>query len=244
MKDTVLTILYNNEIAPATFDMKLTGDVSDITAPGQFVNFAVPGKTLRRPISVCDCDSLTLRVIYKVVGEGTDIMSKMAAGDAIDTLTGLGNGYDTSLSGESPLLIGGGAGIPPLFWLAKKLIDEGKRPTVILGFNTSEEIFLKDEFASLGCGTILTTADGTSGVRGFVTDAFPEGYSYTYSCGPLPMLRAVYDMSTTSGQYSFEERMGCGFGACMGCTVRTKNGYKRICKDGPVLAKEEIEWQN
>ena len=244
MKDTILTILYNKEIAPATFEMKLTGDVSDITAPGQFVNFAVPGKTLRRPISVCDCDSLSLRVIYRVVGEGTDIMSDMRAGQQLDTITGLGNGYDLTLCGEAPLLIGGGAGVPPLFWLAKKLIALGKTPKVVLGFNTASEIFLADEFASLGCDVTVTTADGSFGIRGFVTDALPEACSYTYSCGPLPMLRAVYDSCSVSGQFSFEERMGCGFGACMGCTVKTKSGYKRICKDGPVLAKEEILWQN
>ena len=244
MKDTVLTILYNKEIAPGTFEMKLTGDVSDVTRPGQFVNFSVPGKTLRRPISVCDRDSLSLRVIYKSVGEGTNIMSRMGVGDSLQTLTGLGNGYDTSLSGDRPLLIGGGAGIPPLFWLCKNLIAEKKDPVVILGFNSSEEIFLMDEFESLGCELRLTTADGSLGVKGFVTDALPQDYTYTFSCGPLPMLRAVYDRCDVPGQFSFEERMGCGFGACMGCTVKTQNGYKRICKDGPVLMREEILWQD
>ncbi|MCR4893416.1 MAG: dihydroorotate dehydrogenase electron transfer subunit [Eubacteriales bacterium] len=244
MKDTLLIIRSNREIAPLTFEMKLSGDLSDITVPGQFVNFSVPGKTLRRPISVCNCDGESLRVIYKVVGEGTKIMSEMLPGQSIGTLTGLGNGYDTSLFGTRPLLIGGGAGVPPLFWLCKKLIAEGKDPVVILGFNTSEEIFLKEDFESLGCEVRLTTADGSSGVKGFVTDALPEGFTYTYSCGPLPMLKAVYDRCDVPGQFSFEERMGCGFGACMGCTVKTRNGYKRICKDGPVLYREEILWQN
>ena len=222
--------------------MLLEGDTSDITAPGQFVNIKLDGLYLRRPISVCDCEDGVLTIIYKVVGKGTEQMSKMREG-TLDVLTGLGNGYDTSLSGDKVLLIGGGVGVPPLYMLAKKLIDEGKSVSVILGFNTKSEVFLEKEFALLGADVTVTTVDGSYGVKGFVTNAMDVDYSYFYTCGPEPMLRAVYNTSKTSGQFSFEERMGCGFGACMGCSCKTVTGYKRICKDGPVLRKEEILWQ-
>ena len=232
----------NEKIAKSVYKMVLSGDTSAITRPGQFINIKVPDKYLRRPISVCDFDGDTVTVIYKVVGEGTMIMSEMEKGISLDVLTGLGNGFDIGKSGDRPLLIGGGVGVPPLYNLAKKLKDEGKTVTVILGFNTSDEVFLKEEFEKIAT-VYLTTADGSEGQKGFVTDAMDGiDYDYIYTCGPQAMLRAVYDKAKTGGQFSFEERMGCGFGACMGCSCKTKYGAKRICKDGPVLEKEEIIW--
>ena len=223
--------------------MTLSGDTSDITAPGQFVNIQLDGFFLRRPISVCDCENGTLRLIYKVVGKGTEYMSKLTSGTELDVLTGLGNGYNTEVSGERLLLLGGGVGVPPMFMLAKELLAEGKVVTVILGFNTENEVFYEEAFKALGARVLVTTADGSKGIKGFVTDAMDTiDYTYFYTCGPEPMLKAVYNKSVTSGQFSFEERMGCGFGACMGCSCKTKYGNKRICKDGPVLVKEEIIW--
>lgn len=224
--------------------MCLQGDTSDITRPGQFVNIKLDGFFLRRPISVCDCAEDRLVIIYKVVGAGTEAMSRMKPGAELDILTGLGNGYDISRAGDHPVLLGGGAGVPPMYWLAKELRKEGKRVTAILGFNTEKEIFYEDEFRELGCDTVVTTVDGSCGVKGFVTDALPEDHTYFYTCGPEPMLKAVYRAAKTSGEMSFEERMGCGFGACMGCTCKTIAGYKRICKDGPVMKKEEILWED
>ena len=235
-------IIENNKIAKAVYKMVLEGDTSKITAPGQFVNIKLEEKFLRRPISVCDAKENRLTLIYKVVGEGTEIMSEMQQGTELDILTGLGNGYDISKS-KKPLLIGGGVGVPPLYYLAKRLIAAGQKPSVILGFNTEDEVFLEEEFKALGCDTYVTTADGSYGIKGFVTDALGMvDYDYFYTCGPMPMFRAIEAVIKTSGQYSFEERMGCGFGACMGCSCKTKNGYKRICKDGPVLEREEIIW--
>ena len=243
MKDIKLRLQGQKKIAKNTYEARLVGDISDITAPGQFVNIKLDGFYLRRPISVCDAEGDTLTIIYKVVGEGTEVMSRAALGTEWLTLTGLGNGYDTGVSGEKPLLIGGGAGVPPMYMLCKKLIKEGKVPTVILGFNTADEVFYKDEFDALGARVIVATADGSVGVKGFVTDAM-EGvdYTYFYTCGPEPMLKAVYNATKTEGQMSFEERMGCGFGACMGCSCKTITGYKRICKEGPVMLKEEVLW--
>lgn len=226
--------------------MVLEGDVSDLTATGQFINIRLDGLFLRRPISVCDWDAEagTVTIIYKVVGKGTEQMRGMVAGQTLDVLTGLGNGYDLTVSGNHPVLLGGGVGVPPLYALAKALIAQGKTVSVILGFNTAEEIFYEKEFAALGAHVTVTTVDGSYGVKGFVTDALASiDYTYFYTCGPEPMLKAVWRASTTSGQFSFEERMGCGFGACMGCSCKTLTGYKRICKDGPVLRKEEILWE-
>ena len=225
--------------------MRLSGDTSAITASGQFVNIKLEGKFLRRPISVCDCENGVLTLVYKVVGKGTADMSRMKAGDRLDILTGLGNGYDLAPAGDRPLLLGGGVGVPPMYMLAKQLRAMGKSVSVILGFNTRDEIFYEDEFRALGCDVTVATADGSYGVRGFVTNAM-EGmdYTYFYTCGPEPMLKAIYGASATEGQFSFEERMGCGFGACMGCSCKTITGYKRICKEGPVLRKEEILWQS
>ena len=242
MLQTKFEILSNRGLAPNVFELRLRGDTSAITAPGQFVQIQLPGFFLRRPISVCDAEGDVLTLIYKVVGRGTEAMSAFAPGGSLDLLTGLGNGYDLSLCGDQPLLIGGGAGVPPMYLLAKRLIAQGKRVTVILGFNTTSEIFYEEEFRALGAEVVVATADGSFGVKGFVTDAM-EGLSYTHicACGPEPMLRAVYSREG-SGQFSFEERMGCGFGACMGCSCKTKYGNKRICMDGPVLQKEEIIW--
>ena len=243
MKQGFFTIAENIPLTQSVYKMRLLGDVSAITAPGQFINIKLDGLFLRRPISVCDVDNDSVTILYKVVGEGTKRMSEMKEG-ALDVLSGLGNGYDTTVSGEKPLLLGGGVGVPPLYLLAKKLIDEEKEVTVILGFNTKDEIFYKDEFEALGAKVYVTTVDGSYGMRGFVTDAMKElSYTHFYVCGPEPMLKAVYNVSATSGQLSFEERMGCGFGACMGCSCKTITGYKRICKEGPVMRKEEILWE-
>ena len=244
MKQTIFTIKENKALTSSVYKMLLVGDTSDITNCGQFVNIQIDGLFLRRPISVCDCEGDTLTLIYKVVGKGTEQMKDMKLGDKLDILTGLGNGYDTSPSGDTPLLLGGGVGVPPLYMLCKKLIAEGKKPSVILGFNTKDEVFCKDEFEKLGVKVTVTTVDGSEGIKGFVTDAMKnEDYSYFYTCGPEPMLKAIYKASSTEGQFSFEERMGCGFGACMGCSCKTITGYKRICKEGPVMKKEEILWQ-
>ena len=245
MKQSIFTIVSNEALTDSVYKMVLGGDTSAITAPGQFVNIQLSGKFLRRPISVCDYDKKTLTIVYKVVGKGTEQMAAMVTGEKLDILTGLGNGYDLSLSGDRPVLLGGGVGVPPMYNLAKKLIAEGKKVSVILGFNTKSEIFYKEEFKNLGCEVTVTTVDGSYGIKGFVTTAL-EGmdYSYFYTCGPEPMLKAVYQASKTSGQMSFEERMGCGFGACMGCSCKTLTGYKRICKEGPVMKKEEILWEN
>lgn len=243
MKQVFLTVKQNIALTDSVYKMVLTGDTSGVNNCGQFVNLKLDGLFLRRPISVCDCENGELTLIYKVVGKGTEQMSKMNGGEVLDVLVGLGNGYDTSVSGETPLLIGGGVGVPPMYMLCKKLVREGKNPTVILGFNKADEIFYEKEFEKLGVRVFVSTVDGSYGVRGFVTDAMAGlDYSYFYTCGPEPMLKAVYRATNTSGQFSFEERMGCGFGACMGCSCKTVTGYKRICKEGPVLCKEEILW--
>ena len=244
MKQSIFEILSNTPLTDSVYKMVLQGDTEAITASGQFVNIRLEGMFLRRPISVCDYDEKTLTIIYKVVGKGTEAMSAMEQGQKLDILTGLGNGYDLSPSGEHPVLLGGGVGVPPMYNLAKVLKNQGKDVTVILGFNTKSEIFYEEEFKALGCTVLVTTVDGSYGIKGFVTNAM-EGLAYTHfcTCGPEPMLKAVYRASTTSGQMSFEERMGCGFGACMGCSCKTLTGYKRICKDGPVMKKEEILWE-
>ena len=243
MNQSIFTILSNEKIAKDIMLMKLSGDTSHITAPGQFVNIKIDNLFLRRPISVCDYDSNSLTLIYKIVGEGTEIMSKYSSGEKLDILTGLGNGYDCSLSGDKPLLVGGGVGVPPMYNLCKELISKNKEVSVVLGFNSKDDVFFEQEFKDLGAKVYVTTVDGSYGIKGFVTDALSDiGYSYFYTCGPEPMLKALYNVTNTSGQFSFEERMGCGFGACMGCSCKTKYGNKRICKDGPVLVKEEIIW--
>lgn len=243
MKQSIFTILTNEALTPSVYRMTLSGDTSAITAPGQFVNIRLAGNFLRRPISVCDWEDGKLTLVYKVVGHGTAQMAAMAPGEKLDILTGLGNGYDLTLTGEHPVLVGGGVGVPPMFGLAKHLRALGKPVQVILGFNTREEIFYEEAFKALGCTVYVTTVDGSYGVKGFVTDAMKNmHYSHFCACGPEPMLKALYAASTTSGQMSFEERMGCGFGACMGCSCKTLTGNKRICKEGPVMKKEEILW--
>lgn len=243
MKQGYFTVTENSLIAKNTYLMSLMGDTSALTAPGQFINIKLDGFYLRRPISVCDMDSSCVKIIYKAVGKGTEYMSSLDTGTVLDALTGLGNGYDLTACSKSPVLIGGGAGVPPMYLLAKKLLDARKDVSVILGFNSKDEVFFEDEFKKLGAKVYITTADGSLGIKGFVTDALKDlSYSYFYACGPEPMLKAVYNASVSEGELSFEERMGCGFGACMGCSCKTKYGYKRICKDGPVLKKEEIVW--
>ena len=243
MDQQFCTILENKPLTDLVWKMRLQADTSAITAPGRFVNLKLDGLYLRRPISICDWDETGLTLIYKVVGTGTEQMTKLQPGAVIDTLVNLGNGYDTSKSGSAPLLIGGGVGVPPMYGLAKRLAAEGKDVTVILGFNTKAEIFYEEEFKALGINVHVATADGSYGTKGFVTDVMKDlTYSYFFTCGPMPMFKAIEKVAVTSGQYSFEERMGCGFGACMGCTCKTKYGNKRICKDGPVLEREEIVW--
>jgi len=244
MIKSLFDIEQNEPLASGIYRLVLHGDTSAITAPGQFVNIELEGRFLRRPISVCDLDGQRLTLIYKTIGKGTQQLGIMKPGEKLDLLTGLGNGYNTDHCGQEPLLIGGGVGVPPLYLLAKRLVAAGKKPKVIVGFNSLQEVFLEEKFRDLGIELFLTTADGSYGLKGFVTDAMKlcGRYDYTFACGPEPMLKAVYTVSDVNGQYSFEERMGCGFGACMGCSCKTKYGYKRICKDGPVLEKEEIVW--
>ncbi|MGM9614601.1 MAG: dihydroorotate dehydrogenase electron transfer subunit [Oscillospiraceae bacterium] len=244
MKQGLYTILHNSALTADTYRLVLGGDTSAFTAPGQFLDIRLPGRFLRRPISVSDWDEATVTVIYKLLGEGTTELSRMEPGAKLDVLTGLGNGYDLAPSGDRPLVIGGGVGIPPMLRLTKELLAQGKHPVVILGFNRSDDRFLTEEFAETGAEIILTTADGSAGIKGFVTDgvAAAEGYTYAYACGPTAMLKALDQVLETPAQYSFEERMGCGFGACMGCTCETKTGHKRVCKDGPVFRREEVLW--
>ncbi len=244
MKQGLFEIVSNTALTDSVYKMVLQGDTSAITASGQFVNLKLDGLYLRRPISVCDLEGDRLTIVYKVVGKGTAQMAAMQEGK-VDILTGLGNGYDLSLVGERPVLLGGGVGVPPMYLLAKQLIAQGKKVSVILGFNTKQEIFYEEEFKALGCDVTVTTVDGSYGTKGFVTDVLKNlDYTYFYTCGPEPMLKAVYKTSVTSGQMSFEKRMGCGFGACMGCSCKTITGYKRICKEGPVMKKEEILWED
>ena len=242
MNQQILTIKENVPVTKTVYRMRLEGADLEEQKPGGFVNIRLEGLFLRRPISVYDSAPGSLTILYKVVGKGTEQMAGMKAGETLDVLTGLGNGYDLAKAGDEPLLLGGGVGVPPLYLLAKQLTAAGKKVRAVLGFNTAEEVFGEEAFKALGCEVTVTTADGSYGVKGFVTDALPESYSYFYTCGPEPMLRAVYRATKTSGQFSFEERMGCGFGACMGCSCKTITGYKRICREGPVLEKEEIIW--
>ncbi len=244
MEKSVFRVVSNTALTENVYKMVLEGDTSHITAPGQFVNIALSGLYLRRPISVCDVEGDKLTIVYKAVGKGTRQMAGMQESQ-LELLTGLGNGYDLSKAGENPVLLGGGVGVPPMYLLAKELKKMGKKVRVILGFNTKSELFYEEEFKMLGCEVTVTTVDGSYGIKGFVTDALKEmEYSYFYTCGPEPMLKAVYKTSKTSGQMSFEKRMGCGFGACMGCSCKTITGYKRICKEGPVMEKEEILWED
>lgn len=242
MKEVNFTLISNEALTANVYQMELKGDTEAIKIPGQFVDIRLDNLYLRRPISVCDCHDDVLTLIYKVVGKGTEVMAGLKPGTVLNVLTGLGNGYDLSQSGDAPLLLGGGVGVPPLYLLAKELIAQGKKVQVILGFNTVSEVFYEEEFKALGAEVTVVTADGSYGCKGFVTNVLPENYSYYYTCGPLPMLKAVYNTCKGEGEYSFEERMGCGFGACMGCSIKTTDGYKRVCKDGPVLKRGEIVW--
>ncbi len=244
-KKGLYTIVSNTPLTPVVYRMVLEGDTQYITHSGEFINIELSGKFLRRPISIADYDERTITIIYKVVGRGTEQMKQMQAGEVLDILTGLGNGFSTDNDAKRPLLVGGGVGVPPMYNLCKRLLGEGKKPMVILGFNTASEIFYAEEFRALGVDVYISTADGSEGTKGFVTDVIREKaleFDYLYTCGPLPMLKALYDATESPAEFSFEERMGCGFGACMGCSCKTKYGNKRICKDGPVLKREEIIW--
>ena len=244
-KKGIYTVLSNEPLTTTVYRMVLEGDTQYITRSGQFINIELEGKFLRRPISVADYDATTITIIYKVVGRGTEQMCQMEAGTKLDILTGLGNGFSTDNDAKRPLLVGGGVGVPPMYNLCKRLLAEGKRPTVVVGFNTKDEVFYTEEFKALGVDVYCSTADGSMGIKGFVTDAIREAgieYDYLYTCGPLPMFKALYNATDVDGEFSFEERMGCGFGGCMGCTCKTKGGYKRICKEGPVLKRDEIIW--
>lgn len=244
MNQIRMTLTENRPLAEGIRRLTLTGEGLEEQRPGQFLNIRLNGLFLRRPISVYDWEPGQVTVIYRVVGRGTEQLAAMRPGETLDVLTGLGNGYDLAPAGASPLLIGGGVGVPPLYLLARRLREQGREVTAVLGFRTAKEVFAAEDFRTLGCRVTVTTEDGSEGVRGFVTGALPENYSYFYTCGPEPMLRAVFRATKTSGQFSFEERMGCGFGACMGCTCRTVTGGKRICREGPVLRKEEILWED
>ena len=245
MKKSLFTVEHTRQLTADTYEMILSGDTSAITAPGQFVNLDLPGHFLRRPISICNWTDEALMLLVKVVGEGTKDLVRSVPGTELDVLSGLGNGFDISKAGEHPVLAGGGIGIAPLYGLAQRMLDAGMQPTIALGFRTAKDVYYLDEFVKLGCRLLIATEDGSMGTKGFVTDcikAVPE-CDYVFTCGPLPMLKAVHSLpQLLDGQFSFEARMGCGFGACMGCTVPTKNGYKRVCKDGPILFKEEIVW--
>ena len=245
MQRVVLTITKNEALTPLIYEMKLAGDVSGVTRAGQFVEIALDGLYLRRPISVCNYEEGVLTLIYKVVGKGTDLMSQMAEGTQLDVLTGLGNGFNINHECKKPLLVGGGVGVPPLYRLTRDLIARGKEVTVVLGFNTESEIFYAEKFEEAGAKVIIATADGSVGVKGFVTTAIAESgveADYFYSCGPLPMLKALCQSLEIDGEVSLEERMGCGFGICMGCSIQTTKGAKRVCKEGPVFKKEEVIW--
>lgn len=244
-KKGIYTVLSNEPLTTTVYRMVLEGDTQYITRSGQFINIELEGKFLRRPISVADYDATTITIIYKVVGRGTEQMCQMEAGTKLDILTGLGNGFSTDNDAKRPLLVGGGVGVPPMYNLCKRLLAEGKRPTVVVGFNTKDEVFYTEEFKALGVDVYCSTVDGSMGIKGFVTDAIREAgieYDYLYTCGPLPMFKALYSATDVDGEFSFEERMGCGFGGCMGCTCKTTHGYKRICKEGPVLKRDEIIW--
>ena len=240
MKQRLFEIKSNEQIAKNVYRMILAGDTTDIL-PGQFVNIRVEGQFLRRPISVCNITDGLLTIIYKVVGVGTEAMSHLSAGTQLDVLTVLGNGYDLTKAGDQPLLVGGGVGVPPMYILARQLREKGKNVKVILGFNTKDEVFYEDEFRALGCDVTVTTVDGSHGVKGFVTNAMDGQQSYYYTCGPLPMIKALINTLGTHGEVSMEERMGCGFGACMGCTIQTTIGPKRVCKEGPVFPAEILQ---
>ncbi len=244
MKQCIYNIESNEPLTGTVYQMRLSGDTSAFSKPGQFLNIKLDGLFLRRPISVCDYDERGVTILYKVVGKGTAQMAAMQPGQTLDVLTGLGNGYEIEKCGAHALLLGGGVGVPPLYGLCKALLNSGRQVRVVLGFNTKNEVFYENAFRALGADVTVATADGSYGVKGFVTDALPQSYDYFFACGPEPMLKAVCKATGTSGQLSFEERMGCGFGACMGCSCKTLTGYKRICKEGPVLEKEEIRWES
>lgn len=239
---SIFSIVDNILIAKDVYRMRLLGDTSEIWAPGQFVNIKIDGCFLRRPISVCSYKEGQLTLIYKAIGEGTKKMASMGANETLDLLVGLGNGFDTDPApGKKVVLIGGGVGLPPLYGLAESLIAEGNQDiTCVMGFRSKDDVFYQKEFEDLGVKVLVATEDGSIGTKGFVTTILQNlDYDYYYACGPMPMLRAIHPLGK-SGQLSFEERMGCGFGACMGCTCQTLTGGKRVCVEGPVFPSEEV----
>ncbi len=246
MKKSVFTLERARQLTGDVWELALAGDASAIKAPGQFINLELPGKFLRRPISVCDWTAEGLTLLVKEAGAGTRDLVRLPAGTALDTLSGLGNGFDLSAAPENAVLVGGGIGAAPLYGLARRMLAEGRRPLVVLGFRSKSDAFYLDEFAALGLEVHAAAEDGSLGTKGFVTDvlaALPD-CRYVCACGPTPMLRAVHALPRlTGGQFSFEARMACGFGACVGCTIETRTGLRRVCKDGPVFQKEEILWQ-
>lgn len=245
-KRDIYKVVSNQRLTAKTMKMVLEGDTQYITCAGQFVNVAVEGKFLRRPISVCDYDEKTITLLYDVVGEGTKAMSQMEEGAMLDLLTGLGNGFSENEPMEKPILLGGGIGCAPLYNLAKKLIARGLQPVVVLGFNGEKDVVAADMFEALGVRTYVATVDGSCGTKGFVTDVLREKEvqgDYFYACGPMPMLRAVCGGLDMAGEVSLDERMACGFGVCMCCSIETKSGTKRICKEGPVFRKEDLIWK-
>ena len=244
MERLTLKVTSNRPLAKGIWEMKLSGCTPECR-PGQFVNLMIGGCYLRRPISVCDWQDSILTLAYKIVGKGTRAMSEMNPGAEIDALAPLGNGFDTSVPCAGALLVGGGIGCAPLFKLSRALRAQGKDVTLVAGFRASDEIYYKEEFEALGVKVLIATEDGSAGVKGFVTDAIRyenPSYDYIYACGPMPMMRALCSVTDAPGQMSLEERMGCGFGICMGCTCKTMTGGKRICKEGPVFPREEIIW--
>ena len=244
MKQSIFKLTENTALTYKVSRLRLEGDVSAIKKPGQFVQVQLDGLFLRRPFSVCDRDENSFTILYETAGTGTELLRTLPAGTKLDVLTGLGNGFDLYRGGNNPLLIGGGTGLSPMFWLAKELLALGASPKALLGFNTADDVFYAEEFEALGIETLITTTDGSRGIKGLVIDAMDKPYSGFYACGPEAMLRAVCEASNKPGQISLDRRMGCGFGACMGCTVITRNGPKRICKEGPVLDREEIIWED
>jgi len=242
VKDSEFIVRSRKSLTPNVFEMTLEGDTSAMSSPGQFVDVLLPGRFLRRPFAAASWTGKTLTLLCKVVGGGTEQMAGLAEGSSLRVLTGLGRGFSLPAAGGRPLLVGGGMGLAPLFALAKSL---GGDCRCVFGFNAASDVFYLDEFKALGCEVSVATLDGSMGTKGFVTDAVAAGkigYDRFYACGPTPMLRAFCASTSASGQVSLEARMGCGVGLCVGCTIETKSGPARVCKEGPVFDKEEIIW--
>lgn len=241
----MMEIVKIENIADNVYEMTLKGaGAKYITKPGQFINIKINDSLqpyLRRPMSISDYDDQTIIIVFKVVGLGTEILKNKAIGEKLDCLIGLGNGFEIN-EGDA-LLVGGGLGTPPLYNLGKKLHKKGIKVTTVLGFNSKKDIFYVDKFKEFG-DVFVATMDGSVGTKGTVVDVIKQAnltFDYYYTCGPEPMLDAMVINYPNNGQLSFEARMGCGFGACMGCSCKVKTKpYKRICVEGPVLLSEEV----